>query len=334
MGLYRDWQGKLGKRDGQIVTISTAGEPGSEFEQARDTIRQWPGSRAQGELHPRRHARARDARLRRTRRRRRQRPEVGEGREPISGDHARDACARSASRRLGTAALEADGLQRRDAREQCGDHRGRMAGGADRQAASQRASRSGWASTSPSAGTPPRSSRTGSRARSFACSVRRPCSSRRGTSTSLPGRNRARCARSTTATRSRWWSWTPTRASTSRHGARGSSAPRSSSAGAPRPTLKSSTSVSWRRCARNGYTTPAAPALTHHVMNATTRMKPFGAVRFEESHASASREHAQQDTRVIDALSRRRWSTPRPMKKPQDDKPTWKLLAKWRDRWH
>jgi phage terminase large subunit-like protein len=40
MRLYRTWTGKLPKRQGQIVTISTAGEPGSEFEQARERIRQ------------------------------------------------------------------------------------------------------------------------------------------------------------------------------------------------------------------------------------------------------------------------------------------------------
>lgn len=40
MGLYRTWSGKLQKRRGQIVAISTAGEPGSEFEEARERIRQ------------------------------------------------------------------------------------------------------------------------------------------------------------------------------------------------------------------------------------------------------------------------------------------------------
>lgn len=33
--LYRTWRGKLMKRDGQMVAISTAGEPGTEFEDAR-----------------------------------------------------------------------------------------------------------------------------------------------------------------------------------------------------------------------------------------------------------------------------------------------------------
>ena len=36
--LYGTWAGKLEKRDGQIVTISTAGEPGSEFEETRARI--------------------------------------------------------------------------------------------------------------------------------------------------------------------------------------------------------------------------------------------------------------------------------------------------------
>ncbi len=40
MGLYRTWRGKLGKRQGQIALISTAGEPGSEFEAARERLRQ------------------------------------------------------------------------------------------------------------------------------------------------------------------------------------------------------------------------------------------------------------------------------------------------------
>jgi phage terminase large subunit-like protein len=38
--LYRTWRGKLGKRNAQIVAISTAGEPGSEFEETRERIRQ------------------------------------------------------------------------------------------------------------------------------------------------------------------------------------------------------------------------------------------------------------------------------------------------------
>ncbi len=38
--LYRTWRGKLGKRNGQMATISTAGEPGSEFEETRERIRQ------------------------------------------------------------------------------------------------------------------------------------------------------------------------------------------------------------------------------------------------------------------------------------------------------
>lgn len=38
--LYRTWRGKLLKRGGQLATISTAGEPGSEFEDARERIRQ------------------------------------------------------------------------------------------------------------------------------------------------------------------------------------------------------------------------------------------------------------------------------------------------------
>jgi hypothetical protein len=40
MSLYRLWKGKLGKRGGQIVAISTAGEPDSEFEDMRAAIRE------------------------------------------------------------------------------------------------------------------------------------------------------------------------------------------------------------------------------------------------------------------------------------------------------
>lgn len=39
MGLYRTWRGKLPKRKGQIVAISTAGQPGTEFEIAREKNR-------------------------------------------------------------------------------------------------------------------------------------------------------------------------------------------------------------------------------------------------------------------------------------------------------
>jgi len=38
LGLYRTWKGKLEKRGGQIVAISTAGEPNSEFEETRERI--------------------------------------------------------------------------------------------------------------------------------------------------------------------------------------------------------------------------------------------------------------------------------------------------------
>lgn len=37
--LYRTWRGKLEKRDGQLAAISTAGEPGSEFEITREQAR-------------------------------------------------------------------------------------------------------------------------------------------------------------------------------------------------------------------------------------------------------------------------------------------------------
>lgn len=40
LGLYRTWAGKRSKRGGQIIAISTAGEPGGEFEETREKIRQ------------------------------------------------------------------------------------------------------------------------------------------------------------------------------------------------------------------------------------------------------------------------------------------------------
>lgn len=40
LGLWRTWAGKIGKQGGQVIVISTAGEPGGEFEVARTKIRQ------------------------------------------------------------------------------------------------------------------------------------------------------------------------------------------------------------------------------------------------------------------------------------------------------
>jgi phage terminase large subunit-like protein len=40
LDLYETWRGKLGKRNAQILTISTAGEPGAPFEETREKIRQ------------------------------------------------------------------------------------------------------------------------------------------------------------------------------------------------------------------------------------------------------------------------------------------------------
>ena len=40
LGLYRTWAGKLDKEDAQLVVISTAGAPGSEFEEVREQMRQ------------------------------------------------------------------------------------------------------------------------------------------------------------------------------------------------------------------------------------------------------------------------------------------------------
>lgn len=40
LSLYLTWSGKLDKRGGQIIAISTAGEPGSEFELTRERLRQ------------------------------------------------------------------------------------------------------------------------------------------------------------------------------------------------------------------------------------------------------------------------------------------------------
>jgi phage terminase large subunit-like protein len=40
LSLYQTWSGKLDKRGGQIIAISIAGEPGSEFERTRERMRQ------------------------------------------------------------------------------------------------------------------------------------------------------------------------------------------------------------------------------------------------------------------------------------------------------
>lgn len=40
LGLYRTWKGKCEKRGGQVVMISTAGEPGADFEKTREQMRQ------------------------------------------------------------------------------------------------------------------------------------------------------------------------------------------------------------------------------------------------------------------------------------------------------
>jgi phage terminase large subunit-like protein len=39
LSLYRTWAGKIAKRGGQLATISTSGEPGSDFEETRGRIR-------------------------------------------------------------------------------------------------------------------------------------------------------------------------------------------------------------------------------------------------------------------------------------------------------
>ena len=49
--LYRLWKGKLNKRGAGIITISTAGEPGAEFEEQRETIRSRAKSRVRDGCH-------------------------------------------------------------------------------------------------------------------------------------------------------------------------------------------------------------------------------------------------------------------------------------------
>lgn len=51
LSYYRTLRGKLGKRGGQMVTISTAGEPGSEFELLRADFRAKATSKDVGETH-------------------------------------------------------------------------------------------------------------------------------------------------------------------------------------------------------------------------------------------------------------------------------------------
>lgn len=54
LGLYRLWRGKLNKRGGKIVMISTAGEPGGDFEKTRDALRDQATDRSsRGECHGR-----------------------------------------------------------------------------------------------------------------------------------------------------------------------------------------------------------------------------------------------------------------------------------------
>jgi phage terminase large subunit-like protein len=47
LSLYRTWSGKLAKRTGQLVAISTSGEPGGDFELTRDRIRETATEREQ-----------------------------------------------------------------------------------------------------------------------------------------------------------------------------------------------------------------------------------------------------------------------------------------------
>jgi phage terminase large subunit-like protein len=51
--LYRTWRGKLRKSGGKMIAISTAGEPGSEFEQMRESIRQGDANATRTETHTR-----------------------------------------------------------------------------------------------------------------------------------------------------------------------------------------------------------------------------------------------------------------------------------------
>jgi phage terminase large subunit-like protein len=49
LGLYRTWRGKLKKRNAQMIVISTAGEPGSQFEEQRERMRQMAQEVERGE---------------------------------------------------------------------------------------------------------------------------------------------------------------------------------------------------------------------------------------------------------------------------------------------
>lgn len=74
---------------------------------------------------------------------------------------------------------------------------------------------------------------------------------------------------------------------------------------------------------------PGDPTLTQHVMNATTQMNPFGAVRFEESHATRHENtRVNNEARVIDALSAASMVLAAANEDvPVDDRPKWRLLA-------
>ncbi|HEY8648905.1 MAG TPA: terminase large subunit [Candidatus Limnocylindria bacterium] len=70
------------------------------------------------------------------------------------------------------------------------------------------------------------------------------------------------------------------------------------------------------------------PILAQHVANATVRMNPYGASRFEESHAARHERASMQDTRVIDALTAAAIAnTVANEQPPVDSRPVWRLIA-------
>jgi hypothetical protein len=72
---------------------------------------------------------------------------------------------------------------------------------------------------------------------------------------------------------------------------------------------------------------PGDPVFTRQVMNAITKMSPFGASRFDESHAARRQDAPAQETRVIDALSAASMALAAANDTPEAEKPRFRLLA-------
>jgi len=72
---------------------------------------------------------------------------------------------------------------------------------------------------------------------------------------------------------------------------------------------------------------PGDSVFTQQVMNAIAKMTPFGASRFDESHAARRQDAPAQETRVIDALSAASMVLAAANDEPEPEKPRWRLLS-------